>query len=56
MLVIQERTNFENFPWHPVNVPKAVNGHSLWFLGYNKSADSTTSAERSASFFSLLIY
>ena len=29
MLVIQERTKFEKFPWHPVNLSKAVNGHGL---------------------------
>ena len=29
MLVIQERTKFENFPWHPVNLSQAANGHGL---------------------------
>jgi hypothetical protein len=29
LLVIQERTKFENFPWRPVNLSKAANGHGL---------------------------
>jgi len=29
MLVILERTKFENFPWHPVNLSNAANGHGL---------------------------